>query len=371
MRSAVIIAAVASMATANPVVVREATFQDGIDLSVFDAAPAVTKTGPAVGAVSETPSYNKAAASAAAVADAIENPISSSANNSTLKARSAAGDAAIGDPSGCSTLEPAGSGGVQTTDSYNAFMVNQTLKDIGNNAPVPQGYQLSFSGKQGSTSQNGYLGLYTLKSFDTILCQQKCDAATACTAFNLYIERDPKYTPTSACQNPPSTINYKCTLWGLAVTSDTATNNGQWRQQFHVGITASNGYVKNVKPDAAPGFDGPTAFGGAINAPDKSFIGSKYFPGPYDASQCTAACQGTTQYDRDHPNADGTYDACNFVNSYVLSENNAPQGTYCGLYTKSWDKKYSTNYGQYRGNDYYSVSSSYGWTLNPQDPGHI
>lgn len=131
------------------------------------------------------------------------------------------------------------------------------------------------------------------------------------------------------------------------------------------------GYVKNVKPDAVPGFDGPTAFAGAINAPDKSFIGSKYFPGPYDASQCTAACQGTTQYDREHPNADGTYDACNFVNSYVLSENNAPQGTYCGLYTKSWGKKYSTNYGQYRGNDYYSISSSYGWTLNPQDPGHI
>ena len=41
------------------------------------------------------------------------------------------------------------------------------------------------------------------------------------------------------------------------------------------------------------------------------------------------------------------------------------------MYTKPWEKKYSTNYGQYRGSNYYSVSSSYGYTLNPQDPGKI
>lgn len=124
--------------------------------------------------MSETPSYNKAAASAAAVADAIENPISSSANNSTLKARTAAGDAAIGDSNGCSTLEPAGSGTVPDTDNYNTFMATQSFQDIAGSAQVPQGYTQTFAQLQGSTSQNGYLGLYTLKSYDTILCQQVC-----------------------------------------------------------------------------------------------------------------------------------------------------------------------------------------------------
>lgn len=51
-------------------------------------------------------------------------------------------------------------------------------------------------------------------------------------------------------------------------------------------------------------------------------------------------------------------------NMYVLSENNTPQGLYCSLYDRTWDKSYSTNYGQYRGNAYYSVSQSYGYTLN-------
>lgn len=55
------------------------------------------------------------------------------------------------------------------------------------------------------------------------------------------MERDPKWDPTDACPNPASITNYKCTLWGSAVTEQTATNVGQWRNQFHVGVTGSNG----------------------------------------------------------------------------------------------------------------------------------
>ena len=97
----------------------------------------------------------------------------------------------------------------------------------------------------------------------------------------------------------------------------------------------------------------------------------KFFPNAYDPGQCAAACQATTGYDTRHPRADGTYDACNFFNAYVLSKNNVAQGTYCSLYTMPWDKSYSTNYGQYRGSDYYSVSSSYGFTLTTQDSGVV
>lgn len=96
------------------------------------------------------------------------------------------------------------------------------------------------------------------------------------------------------------------------------------------------------------------------------------YPGPYDPSQCAAACQAQTQYDHDHPASDGTYDACNFFNSYILSENDSPIGTYCSFYTQAWDKSYATNTGQYDSSgNYYSVASSYGYTLTSQDPGVV
>ena len=86
------------------------------------------------------------------------------------------------------------------------------------------------------------MGLYTLKSFDTLDCASKCDQAPGCVAFNLYVERDPSLDPNNAnCPNPPSTINYKCTLWGAPVVKEQATNKGQLRAQFQVAITASNG----------------------------------------------------------------------------------------------------------------------------------
>ena len=94
------------------------------------------------------------------------------------------------------------------------------------------------------------------------------------------------------------------------------------------------------------------------------------FEGPYDPSQCASVCLATTQYDSNHPGPDGTYMPCNFFNSYVLSENNTPLGTYCSMYSQAYGRPYDTNYGQYdnEGN-YYSVSSSYGYTLTNQDSG--
>ena len=86
------------------------------------------------------------------------------------------------------------------------------------------------------------MGLYTLDAYDTLSCQSQCDQAEGCQAFNLYIERDPSLDPNADnCPNPPSTANYKCTLWGAPVSSAEATNYGQWRDSFQVVIAASNG----------------------------------------------------------------------------------------------------------------------------------
>ena len=86
------------------------------------------------------------------------------------------------------------------------------------------------------------MGLYTLTSFDTLGCASRCDQASGCVAFNMYIERDPTVDPNAAsCPNPPSLTNYKCTLWGAPVSTDEAENSGQWRDSFQVVIAGSNG----------------------------------------------------------------------------------------------------------------------------------
>ena len=260
--------------------------------------------------------------------------------------------------------------------SYAKFYVTNDYQTIANTAATPQGYTLSFSNLKGSSNANSYMGLYTLQSYDTIKCQEYCDAADLCTAFNIYFERDPTVNPADACSNPPAFTNVKCTLWGSGVTTESANNLGQYRDQFHVVIAGSNGYTKLNPPNPITGFDGPTEFGGAINAPltpagKNTYIGVKYFKGVYNALLCSSACTANTAYNKRHARADGTYDACNFFNAYFLSKNNIPDGTYCSLYTQPWGKQYSTNYGQYRGSDHYTVSSSYGFSLNPQDSGTV
>ena len=101
---------------------------------------------------------------------------------------------------------------------------------------MPQGYTQSFSKLHGSVEGNGYMGYYLLESYDTIKCQQYCDAATSCYGFNVFIERNPSLNPADSCPNPPSLSNFKCTLWGYAVNEASATNVGQWRNDFHVSL---------------------------------------------------------------------------------------------------------------------------------------
>ncbi|KAI4190007.1 MAG: hypothetical protein LQ346_005005 [Caloplaca aetnensis] len=354
MRSTCLVAALAGLAYAVP-----SPAPQDINFLEIEAEDAPTVTGPTVEAVSQPVSYNEPAAKASAAA-AVLDDLSSPSKRGLAKR-------GVNDP--CSP-QPDGYGPKPAVDTAAAFLDFQTFHDTANNAATPQGYQRSFVDLKASVNANSYMGLYTFKTYDTIKCQQLCDAANLCTAFNIYFERDPTLAPAEACPKPSSFTNIKCTLWGSGVTTEAAVNKGQYRRDFQVVIAGSNGYTKDNPPSAQPGFDGPTEFGGAINAPG-SYIGQKYFPGVYDAGKCAGACQATTAYDKRHPRSDGTYDACQFFNAYLLSKNNVPEGTYCSMYTKSWGKQYSTNYGQYRGSDYYSVSSSYGYTLNPQDPGHI
>ena len=121
------------------------------------------------------------------------------------------------------------------------------FQDMANDAPTPDGYQQVCVNQPGSLSASKYMGLTTIKSFDTLGCASLCDQAAGCVAFNMYAERDPSLDPNAlTCPNPTSITNYKCTLWGAPVAPEQATNKGQFRDSFEVVIAASNGTYSRV-----------------------------------------------------------------------------------------------------------------------------
>jgi len=114
-------------------------------------------------------------------------------------------------------------------------------------------YERNFTDLSASVSTSNYIGLYTLTTYDAAECAAKCDETVFCNAFNIYIERDPSLNPSKNdstaptvwgyyCPNPASITNYKCVLWGSEVDESVATNYGDWREDFEVVITGSNGY---------------------------------------------------------------------------------------------------------------------------------
>jgi hypothetical protein len=96
-------------------------------------------------------------------------------------------------------------------------------------------------------------------------------------------------------------------------------------------------------------------------------MGSKLFTSTWDAASCAAYCDSQTKYNLATAPKDGTpAKVCNFFNTYVLTAHKAdgsvaPQGQYCALYTEAWTPKQATNGGQWRGQDQYVVSYSFGY----------
>jgi len=358
MKNSIILSGLAAgLAVAAP-----APQQMGLDLAAIKAVAIPAPTGAPVAAtiLSAVPTYNTASAASAAATAAVNT-----AGASKVKR----------DGSDCQPL-PAGAGPVATPDTDTAFLASSEIQTTANSAPVPQGYSLSFSNAQGSVSGSVYMGYYTLNSYDTVACAHYCDAADGCYGFNVFYERDPSINPADACPNPASTTPIKCTLWGAQLDASMATNNGQWRDQFHVVIAGSNGYSSTSPPPSFTNFTGPSdRLGGAIQAPlvngVNPYLGMNMFSGPFDPSQCAAACEAKTLYDRETA-TNGAYMPCNFFAAYVLSENNLAQGTYCAYYNQAFDRSYATNNGQYDGEgNYYSVSQAYSYTLSTQDSGVV
>ncbi|THY23754.1 hypothetical protein D6D00_05952 [Aureobasidium pullulans] len=309
-----------------------------------------------------------AATSAAVYADPAVNDGSSSKKRGVV----------VRDESPCAK-QPKGLGPVAAPDTVEAFLALDKLSAMSTAATAPYGYTEVFVNKQAALSASMYKVLTTLTSYDVPKCQSLCDADSDCVAFNMYAERDPTLKPDATkCPIPASLTNYKCTLWGAPVSAEQATNFGETRASFKVVITASNAYNKNANPPSINGFTGPSGYGGAINAPLDSngkdtFMGSKFFPFSqeqgFTMQSCTSACTAQTDYNKNHPNKDGTWKTCAFVNGYVLSKNGVPQGLYCSMYAQVWAASYATNYGQYRGTARYSLRLHFdaGSSKNPDE----
>ncbi|KAK5147225.1 hypothetical protein LTR04_000882 [Oleoguttula sp. CCFEE 6159] len=269
-------------------------------------------------------------------------------------------------------IQPDGYGPKVTPDTTGAFLAYPDFHTIAKNAKTPKGYVNTFTDLNAAVNANSYLGLHTLSTYDTLGCSQLCDNTTLCTAFNIYIERDPSLNPTvGQCDNPSSITNYKCTLWGSGVDAAAAVNAGQTRASFVVVITGSNGYAKtnNTISARCAGYDAPKKCAGAINAPSYN-LGAKFFPGPYDPSVCAAYATAQTAYNKAHKDSSSSsYVPCNMFNAYMVKKNSIAQGTYCTLYDTPLDSSWGSYKGGWAGQDYFSIETSWTYSLSEQKSG--
>ena len=105
---------------------------------------------------------------------------------------------------------PAGEAPEPDRDTDTAFEFYRAYSDITNQAATPDGFTQGF--------QN-LMGLITLGFYDTNQCAKFRSQTQGCMGINIYIERDPTKDPGPSFPKPPSTANFKCTLFGPAVTA--------------------------------------------------------------------------------------------------------------------------------------------------------
>ena len=279
--------------------------------------------------------------------------------------------------------QPDGYGAKVQPDTVEAFRAYPPFHEEARNAVTPGGYVQTFVDLNASTSANSYITFYTLKSYDVAGCAQHCDDTDLCTAFNIYIERDPSLNPTTNttdpafnCPNPASITNYKCSLWGSSIDASSATNEGGYRNEFQVVIVGSNGYDKtnNTTPPTPPTWSPPNKCpGGAISAGGAYHIGSHFFPGPFNPGLCGVYAQAQTAKNRDAARQQGkkSYTPCNMFNAYMVHLNGVPQGTYCSLFDTVLSSKWAGFSGAWSGKNWFGVESSWTYQLGKLDSGKL
>lgn len=337
-----------------------------LDFGAIAAAPAPTVTGPAINVVNQTNVYNGAVIASSAAA-----AISTSSLNEKRSPTATTTTTTSVDVNAACATQPDGYGPLAIPNTVSGFQNYLIFDAVADLALAPNGYTRIFTNYNGSMTGAGYLGLYTLESYDVPYCASLCNSVTDCLSFNLFYERDPQYNPAATCLNPPAFTNIKCTLWGLPSSKASATNYGQYREQFEVVIAGSNGYnLASPTPATVSNFNAADILAGAINNA-AAFIGAEYYNSVFDPNVCAAVCQATTAANKAAAVASGAtaYTPCNYFNAFVLSQNGAATGLYCSFYDAAVGKSYGTNMGMSSGGVAFSFGNSLGYALSVQDAG--
>ncbi|OBR04923.1 Galactose oxidase [Colletotrichum higginsianum IMI 349063] len=261
----------------------------------------------------------------------------------------------------CDTLPP-GSGPVPSVDTDQGFLAYSSLSNAALQATTPPGWYQTFQNLQSATSASIYQGYKTYSNYDTARCAADCAQISGCTAFNIFFERDPSQDPGLACPNPSSTTVIKCSFWGVGIGPSTATNNGQWRKDFHIVIAGSNGYQLSAPTYSVSGYNSSFTNAATINAPTScnSYITYKSHTNQaYDPSLCADDCAAQRQETNPFNGL-----RCRFFTSYLLVKNGVVQAQICALYSRTWDQSYATNTGYSSGSDVYTIQYAYSYTYS-------
>ncbi|PSN61617.1 hypothetical protein BS50DRAFT_561664 [Corynespora cassiicola Philippines] len=249
--------------------------------------------------------------------------------------------------------QPIASGPDTKPDTVDAFKNNQVYQQMALKAQTPSTYDQAFVNLNGAVTGNGYLTYKTLGSYDVAGCAKFCDETSTCLGFNVFIERDPKWNPDQcSCtgDDVPSIANYKCSLWGQAVSKDSATNTGQGLSGFDVIIVASNGYNKKTyTPPTPPNTGNPQDCGKKLHNQQPYCMGQKTFPGPWDPSVCAAYAQKQNDVNRKSGIIAKLLSflglskgGCVQFQAAYLEKDGKGFGTHCRLFTKKFQPKQAT-----------------------------
>jgi hypothetical protein len=267
-----------------------------------------------------------------------------------------------------------------SADNVPNFLQDPALCTASYNAGMnaPQGYSTAFAGANGSTQAlYGYMGYEQVTTYNTSYCAAQCNAKAGCASFNIYFERDPSVDPTDDCQNPASVRVAKCAYYSSIIDVSTATNQGQWRENFQVAITGSNGYVKQsafsasgykpangTAPTSGTGFVGHIPTDKAINAPidcrgNDSYAGVEWWnDGLFSVQRCADSCSRHSAWVQ----AQGGV-MCNFFTTYLIRDSVANTiQQQCAMYSEEVPMVYAKNGGNNEGSQ--KVFNSYAFTAS-------
>ncbi|KAH7039813.1 uncharacterized protein B0I36DRAFT_390567 [Microdochium trichocladiopsis] len=252
------------------------------------------------------------------------------------------------------------------------FKFDSKIASLANDAPIPAGYFQNYKNLWAASIASAYLGYTVLKTgYDVEACARKCSAKPGCLAFNIIFERDPLVTPGPGCEEPLAFANIKCSFWGVPLTAATATNKGEMRAKFRVGIAGSNAYTSYRVGGPVDSFDTPLSLGNAaLNAPltdcagTWTYLGYKLYRNqPFDSRLCAAACDAQTAYNIEHPPSSGKPALCGGFGTYLLHKTNSAGssivGQMCTLYTSAHDAEHATNTAEHSGDTKFTYSNSF------------